>query len=57
MQEIVDAQIEQQGVAAIAVSDGHVLVFETATLERLLARAIESAEGRVIVFVKHGVQS
>ncbi len=54
LKEIVEAQIQQQGVATFQASDGQVFVFTTATLELLLARAIESGEGRAVVFVKRG---
>lgn len=53
--DVVDHFIEQQGAAAFAVEDGHVLVFTVGTLEELLARALESKDGRVIVFVKKQV--
>lgn len=48
--EVVDAQIEQQGVAAFSVTDGTVLVLTFETLMVLLPMA--EKEGRVIVFAK-----
>jgi hypothetical protein len=50
--EMVMEQVKDQGVGVVQVSDGHVLVFTTAILEKLLARSIEG-EGKVMVFVKH----
>lgn len=55
--ELIDDQVERQGVSCIRVSDGHVMTFTREMLEKLLARALESGTGRVIVFVKHGAQS
>jgi hypothetical protein len=45
-------QIKQQGTASFKVADGEIFVFTTKTLETLLARSIESGDGKVLVFVK-----
>ncbi len=55
LSELVEAQIESQGVSCLSATDGHVLTFTLELLERLVARARES--GRVIVFVKTQVPS
>ncbi len=49
--DVIDAQISNQGVGVVSVKDGTTLVFTTACLERLLAQS--RAEGRVIVLVRH----
>ncbi len=54
--EVFDAQIEQQGTASIRVKDGQIFLFTTATLEALLAKSLENAEGKVVVFVKAGAE-
>lgn len=41
---------EKNGVACATVDDGHVLIFKTETLERLLESSRKS--GKVVVFVK-----
>lgn len=53
--DVVDAQIEQQGTSVIRVDDGHVFTFTEATLRVLLEQS--KAAGKVLVFVKHGVQA
>jgi hypothetical protein len=53
--DYVETQLASHGVACVTVSDGHVLVFELATLEALTERAREA--GRVVVFVKRAVGS
>jgi hypothetical protein len=45
-------QISQQGVATYKVKDGEVFVFTTEMLEDLLAKSIESGVGKALVFVK-----
>ncbi len=51
-EEDVEFQIKQQGVASYKMVDGEVFVLTTATLERLLTKAIESGKGRCVLFVK-----
>ncbi len=53
--ELIEAQIQSQGVSAIKVSDGHVFTFTLETLQRMVEQA--QATGRVVVFVKHGAVS
>lgn len=53
--ELINDQLEQQGVSVIRVSDGHVLTFTAETLARLQEAAKKT--GRVVVFVKHGVSA
>lgn len=55
LSEVIDGQIQQQGLACIKVDDGHVLVLTTDTLEQLLVHAVSSGSGRVCVLVKAGV--
>ena len=50
--DIIDAQIEAQGVSCLKVDDGHVLTFTKEMLEQLLSRAEKS--GRVVLFIQHG---
>ncbi len=57
VRDLVDEQIRQQGTGCVQVKDGHIFTFTRETIERLLVNALESAEGRVIVFVRHGAVS
>jgi hypothetical protein len=50
--DVIDAQIQQQGVSVIRVSDGHVFTFTLETLEALTERAREA--GKVVLFVQTG---
>jgi thiamine phosphate synthase YjbQ (UPF0047 family) len=49
--EAVAEQVERQGVGCVRVEDGHVFVFTSEALEKLLEQSEE--HGKVIVFVKH----
>jgi hypothetical protein len=49
--QIVSNQLARQGVAAISVSDGQIMVFSMAVLEQLLERA-KAGNGTVSVFFK-----
>ena len=53
--ELLETQVESQGVACLTVSDGHVMMFPLETLERLVERARE--KGKAIIFIKTGVPS
>lgn len=53
--ELIQDQIEEQGVSCLACTDGHVFTFPLAALQKFLKRAEEN--GLVTVFVKHGAQS
>lgn len=50
--EVIEDQLQRQGVASFRVDDGHVFVFTTETLEQLLK---DAEDGRILVFVKRGV--
>ncbi len=51
IEDLIDLQIRQQGVATIKVSDGEVFVFTEDTLRKLLANAAANEERRVVVFI------
>lgn len=42
----------QGGVACVEAKDGHVLVFNKASLENLLDQCVKGGKDRVIIFVK-----
>lgn len=42
------------GVAVTSVSDGHVLIFTKASLEKFLKECSENGSEQLAVFVKHG---
>lgn len=51
--DLVEAQIQHQGVSVISTRDGTTFVFTLQILEQMIERA--RAMGKVLVFVKHGV--
>jgi hypothetical protein len=53
--DLIDGQIDSQGVSIIRCDDSYTLTFTTATLEMLLERSREV--GRVMLLVKHGAES
>ncbi len=53
--DLMEAQLQHQGVGCVRVSDGHVFTFTSATLEAMVEKARES--GKVIVFVRTGLTS
>lgn len=54
--DLIDAQIDQQGVSVIRGNDNSfAFTFTTATLERLLASA--RGVGKVVVLVRAGAES
>lgn len=48
-------RVEKEGVACSNVKDGHVLIFTSEMLRRLLADAETKGEGKVVVFVRRSV--
>jgi hypothetical protein len=55
--EVIDTQIQAQGVACFKVSDGQVFIFTIDTLERLLAGAKSHPSQVAKVFVKSGASA
>lgn len=55
--EVFEMQLASQGVGCIQVKDGHIFQFTRDLLISLLERADASETGRVVLFIKHGVQA
>ncbi len=51
--DLLQAQISNQGVGVVSVSDGTVLCFTAAVLSKLLADALGHEKKQAVVFVKH----
>lgn len=49
--ELADGQIRQQGMAAVRLKDGTAFILTAETLEKLLLRARDSEEQRVMIFI------
>lgn len=52
--DLIEMQLETQGVATLPATNGRIFVFTTAVLEQLLTKSLSN--GRVVLFVKHPVQ-
>ena len=51
--ELMQAQIDSQGVGVVSVKDGTVFMLTTKTLEYLLDQAKKGKEQTAVVFIKH----
>lgn len=53
--DLLELQLATQGVGCLKVTDGHIFHFTAELLQQLLAKATAATEGKVVVFVRHGV--